>query len=93
MAKSKKGKRLGFIPAEHKSRAEVFIKQATEKRSELDASLASRDCASAFANLIDLVGYNGMAEAELEGSGESPRDRARHTVRSVRAFREVCKVR
>lgn len=90
---ARKKRTLGFAPPEHLLRANIFIRQAKDKRAEFDSSIREKNCEGAFANLIDLAIYNGMAEAELEGSGESGKDRARHTVRAVRAFREACKIK
>ena len=84
---------LGLPPEQHADREATFSGKLGEKFASMQSDLRdSNRCEIAFAKLIDVSVYGGMAEAEAEGHGKSGQQYAAKVADAMSAFKRVCKV-
>jgi hypothetical protein len=84
---------LGLPPEQHETRERTFSGKLEEKISAMNADLKDKNrCEIAFAKLIDVSVYGGMAEAEAEGHGKSGSGYAAKVADAMSAFKRVCRV-
>ena len=94
--KSRRSTRLGALglpPEQHENREAAFATKLGEKFAGMEQDLKDPNrCEIAFAKLIDVSVYGGMAEAEAEGHGKSGQTYAAKVADAMTAFKRVCRV-
>jgi len=84
---------LGLPPEQHENREATFATKLGEKFESMQSDLKDPNrCEIAFAKLIDVSVYGGMAEAEAEGHGKSGQSYAAKVADAMGAFKRVCRV-
>ena len=84
---------LGPPPEQHENREAAFATKLGEKFAGMEQDLKDPNrCEIAFAKLIDVSVYGGMAEAEAEGHGKSGQTYAAKVADAMTAFKRVCRV-
>ena len=84
---------LGLPPDQHATREATFSEKLNAKVAGMNDDLKDKNrCEIAFAKLIDVSVYGGMAEAEAEGHGKSGQQYAAKVADAMTAFKRVCRV-
>jgi hypothetical protein len=84
---------LGLPPDQHATREATFSEKLNAKVAGMNEDLKDKNrCEIAFAKLIDVSVYGGMAEAEAEGHGKSGQQYAAKVADAMSAFKRVCRV-
>ena len=83
---------LGAADASDTEREKNFAKRAADRAAVFRRAVtgAEPDCSAAFASLLDVVSYSGMAEAAALAAGGDDKRHAAHAVDAIRAFRVAC---